>query len=120
MRRARHGTASRGPGSLPEALRAVLGPFVGCFWPFVRRVLAILVVKKVVSYFFKVILELFRKYLGIVFDLKRPTFSCNLSHFLYSLLPIPVALLWGPADALNNENPKDLIDLKRLSNFLTF
>jgi len=29
--------------------------------------------------FFKVLLELFRKFLGIVFDLKRPTFGCIFS-----------------------------------------
>ena len=41
--------------------------------------------------------------LGIVFELKRPIFS----HTLYSLLPIPPPLLWGPAEALTKKNPKD-------------
>ena len=30
-------------------------------------------------------------------------------NYLYSLLPIADALIWGSADALHNENPKDLI-----------
>ena len=30
-------------------------------------------------------------------------------NYLSSFLPITDALLWGPADALHNENPKDFI-----------
>ena len=46
---------------------------------------------------FKVVLELFRKCLGIVF------------RYLYSLLPIADILLWGPADALPNEKSAGFI-----------
>ena len=62
------------------------------FWPFWRS-------KSRFLDFFKVVLELFRKRLGIVFDLKRPTFGCIFSHILNSFLPIPAALIWGPVKA---------------------
>ena len=43
--------------------------------------------------FFKVVLDLFRKCLGIVFGHKGPTFGC----IVHSLSPITASLLWGPA-----------------------
>ena len=47
-------------------------------------------------------LELFRKCLGIVFCLKRPTFSCIFSPTLHSLLPVPIVSPLGSCEALIN------------------
>ena len=48
--------------------------------------------------FSKVVLDLFRKCLGIVFGIKRTTFDCIFNTKLYPLLPIADPLLWGPAN----------------------
>ena len=70
--------------------RVVLGPFGG------RK-------SRIVD-FYKVVLELFRKGVGIVFSIEKPTFVCIFSTSLYSLLPIADFLLWGPAEALLNSD----------------
>ena len=60
------------------------------FWPFWGE-------KSRILDFSKVVLELFRKCLGIVIGLKRPTFELIFSPTLYSVLPLTDPRLWGPA-----------------------
>ena len=57
----------------------ILGQKYAHFDPFEGSFLTILGSKKWISRLIKVVLALFRKCLGIVFGLKRPTFGCILS-----------------------------------------